>query len=125
MENNSRPTSYNVNGESKCPFLPEYVQNKVREMVNELRLVAKPIKLNILRQNSLESNPMGAHFNYAEEFKSVDLEALKKDITDVITTSQDWWPADYGSGPFFIQCRNIPYCGWSRRSWFRNPTFST
>jgi catalase-peroxidase len=54
--------------------------------------VAKPIKLNILRQNSLESNPMGAHFNYAEEFKSVDLEALKKDITDVITTFKTGGP---------------------------------
>ncbi|MFV8362346.1 catalase/peroxidase HPI [Flavobacterium sp. ZT3P35] len=106
MENNSRPTSYNVNGESKCPFSAGANAPKQSERNGKTNRDWWPnqLKLNILRQNSLESNPMGAHFNYAEEFKSVDLEALKKDITDVITTSQDWWPADYGSyGPFFIR----------------------
>lgn len=62
------------------------------------------LKLNILRQNSSLSNPMGEAFDYAKEFKSLDLAALKKDIYDVMTTSQDWWPADYGHyGPFFIR----------------------
>ena len=62
------------------------------------------LKLNILRQHSSLSNPMGEHFDYAEEFKSLDLAALKKDIFDLMTTSQDWWPADYGHyGPFFIR----------------------
>lgn len=62
------------------------------------------LKLNILRQNSSLSNPMGDAFNYSEAFKSLDLAALKKDIFDVMTTSQDWWPADYGHyGPFFIR----------------------
>ena len=106
MENNSRPTSYNVNSESKCPFSAGANAPKQSERNGKTNRDWWPnqLKLNILRQNSLESNPMGAHFNYAEEFKSVDLEALKKDITDVITTSQDWWPADYGSyGPFFIR----------------------
>jgi catalase-peroxidase len=57
-----------------------------------------------LRQHSPESNPMGADFNYAEEFAKVDLAALKKDIEEVLTTSQDWWPADYGHyGPFMIR----------------------
>ena len=57
-----------------------------------------------LRQNAVESNPMGANFNYAAEFKSLDLEAVKKDINAALTTSQPWWPADYGNyGPFFIR----------------------
>ena len=62
------------------------------------------LKLNILRQNSSLSDPMGKEFNYAEEFKSLDLEAVKKDIHAVMTSSQDWWPADYGHyGPLFIR----------------------
>ena len=65
-----------------------------------------PEQLNLspLRQHGAESNPMGADFNYAEEFAKVDLAALKKDIETVLTTSQDWWPADYGHyGPFMIR----------------------
>jgi catalase-peroxidase len=62
------------------------------------------LKLNILRQHSNLSNPMGRDFNYAKEFKSLNLEMVKKDIFDLMTTSQDWWPADYGHyGPFFIR----------------------
>jgi catalase-peroxidase len=62
------------------------------------------LKLEILRQHSPLSNPMGKSFNYAEEFKTLDLKALKQDIFDLMTTSQDWWPADYGHyGPFFIR----------------------
>jgi catalase-peroxidase len=66
--------------------------------------VTKSLKLSILRQYADMSNPMGEEFNYAEEFKSLDLTALKKDIFELMTTSQDWWPADYGHyGPFFIR----------------------
>lgn len=62
------------------------------------------LKLNILRQHSTLSNPMDPNFNYAEEFKSLDLAAVKQDIYDLMTNSQDWWPADYGHyGPFFIR----------------------
>lgn len=62
------------------------------------------LKLNILRQNSSKSDPMGASFNYAKEFNSLDLDAIKKDIEELMTTSQDWWPADFGHyGPFFIR----------------------
>jgi catalase-peroxidase len=62
------------------------------------------LNLKILRQNSAKSNPMGPDFNYAKEFKKLDLNALKKDIEALMTTSQDWWPADYGHyGPFFIR----------------------
>src|SRR5690606_6169486 len=62
------------------------------------------LNLDILHQNSSLSNPMGEDFNYAEEFKKLDLDALKKDILELMTTSQDWWPADYGHyGPLFIR----------------------
>jgi catalase-peroxidase len=62
------------------------------------------LKLNALRQNSPLSNPMGEDFNYAEEFKTLDLAAVKKDIEAVLTTSQDWWPADFGHyGPLMIR----------------------
>src|SRR5437763_5465015 len=62
------------------------------------------LNLQILHQNSPLSNPMGEEFDYAEEFKTLDLGALKKDVEAVMTTSQDWWPADYGHyGPLFIR----------------------
>ncbi len=62
------------------------------------------LDLRPLRQHAAASNPMGANFNYAEEFKKLDLDAVKKDIKALMTTSQDWWPADYGHyGPFFIR----------------------
>ena len=62
------------------------------------------LNLDILRQHSTKSNPMGEVFNYAEEFKRLDLDAVKKDLHDLMTDSQDWWPADYGHyGPMFIR----------------------
>ena len=62
------------------------------------------LDLEILHRNSPQSSPLGNEFNYAAEFKKLDLNALKKDIDAVMTTSQDWWPADYGHyGPLFIR----------------------
>ena len=62
------------------------------------------LNLSVLHQNSLKANPMGADFVYADEYKKLDLEALKKDLAALLTDSQDWWPADYGNyGPFFVR----------------------
>jgi catalase-peroxidase len=62
------------------------------------------LNLQILHQNSAKSNPMGEDYNYAEEFKKLDVDALKRDMEELMTTSQDWWPADYGNyGPLFIR----------------------
>ncbi len=62
------------------------------------------LRLNVLRQHSPKSNPMGEDFDYAEAFKSLDLQAIKKDLHQLMTDSQDWWPADFGHyGPFFIR----------------------
>ena len=64
----------------------------------------KQLKIELLQQHSSKSNPMGEDFNYAEEFKSLDLAAVKKDLTALMTDSQDWWPADFGHyGPLFIR----------------------
>src|SRR5258708_36278729 len=62
------------------------------------------LKLDLLRQHSSKSDPMGEDFNYAREFKSLDLAAVKKDLAALTTDSQDWWPADFGHyGPLFIR----------------------
>ncbi len=108
MENNkstSSSTSYNVNnGESKCPFLGGMVNKSAGGGMTNRDWWPNQLKLNILRQHSSMSNPMDDNFNYTEEFKSLDLEAVKKDLYDLMTDSQEWWPADYGHyGPFFIR----------------------
>ena len=62
------------------------------------------LNLSVLHQNSLKANPMGTDFVYADEYKKLDLAALKKDLAALLTDSQDWWPADYGNyGPFFVR----------------------
>ena len=103
MENNT-----NNSGEAKCPFTgASAVAGKQPSAGTGTRNQdwwPNQLKLNILRQHSTLSNPMDNSFNYAKEFASLDLKAVKKDIVDLMTNSQDWWPADYGHyGPFFIR----------------------
>ena len=98
MENNS-------NEVSKCPVTGATQKHNVGAGGTKNRdWWPNQLKLNILRQHSSLSNPMGEDFNYAKEFKSLDLEALKKDLHKLMTDSQDWWPADFGHyGPLFIR----------------------
>jgi catalase-peroxidase len=88
----------------KCPFIGGVLNKSAGGGTSNRDWWPNQLKLNILRQHSTLSNPMGEKFNYAEEFKSLDLAAVKNDIVEVLTTSQDWWPADWGHyGPFIIR----------------------
>ena len=90
--------------ENKCPVTGGIGNTAVRGGTSNLDWWPRQLRLDVLHQQSSLSNPMGEDFDYAEEFKSIDYDALKKDIFDVMTTSQDWWPADYGHyGPLFIR----------------------
>jgi len=101
MESNH---SNNGNDISKCPFLGGAHKQSAGGGTSNRDWWPNKLKLNILRQNSSKSDPMGKAFDYAVEFKSLNLDAIKKDIFDLMTTSQDWWPADYGHyGPLFIR----------------------
>lgn len=92
------------NGEGECPFMGGVLQNSAGGGTSNRDWWPNQLKLNILRQNSSLSNPMDEDFDYAEEFKTLDLPAVKKDLYDLMTDSQDWWPADYGHyGPLFIR----------------------
>jgi len=89
--------------ESENPVIPSPTPKRTRPRTNR-DWWPDQLDLQVLHQNSSLSNPMGEDFNYAEEFKTLDLDALKNDIFEVMTTSQDWWPADYGHyGPLFIR----------------------
>ena len=89
-------------GAGKCPVLG-HGHTAMGTTANQ-RWWPNQLNLKMLHQNSPLSDPMGGEFNYAEEFKTLDLDAVKKDIEAVMTTSQDWWPADYGHyGPLFIR----------------------
>jgi catalase-peroxidase len=102
--NRTMDNSKSTNGESKCPFSGGVLKQSAGGGTRNHDWWPNQLKLNILRQRSSLSNPMGEAFNYAEEFNSLDLETVKKDIVELMTTSQDWWPADYGHyGPFFIR----------------------
>ena len=93
-----------MNGESKCPFSNGMLKKGAGGGTVNRDWWPNQLKLNILRQHSLLSNPMGEQFDYATEFKTLDLAAVKKEIVALMTQSQEWWPADYGHyGPFFIR----------------------
>ena len=100
MENKSESNTK----EGECPFgYSEQKKIKTKSYSNS-DWWPNQLNLKILHQNSKLSNPMQDGFNYAEEFKSIDLKALKQDLYALMTDSQDWWPADYGHyGPFFIR----------------------
>lgn len=96
------PNSTNGQG-GKCPFTGASKQVAGSGTRNQ-NWWPNQLKLNVLRQHSNLSDPMHGKFNYAEAFKSLDYQAVKKDIVDLMTRSQEWWPADYGHyGPFFIR----------------------
>jgi catalase-peroxidase len=108
MENHADHSKlHDVNSPSaaaKCPFLNGPLKQSAGSGTRNRDWWPNQLKLNILRQNSSLSNPMDEAFNYAEEFKSLDLGAVKQDLFNLMTSSQDWWPADYGHyGPFFIR----------------------
>ncbi|MCB1062294.1 MAG: catalase/peroxidase HPI [Verrucomicrobiae bacterium] len=92
---------------SKCPVMGEMAgpnRHTAAGAMSNRDWWPNQLNLQILHQNSAKSNPLGEQFSYAEEFKKLDLEALKKDLAELMTTSQDWWPADYGNyGPLFIR----------------------
>ena len=90
--------------EGKCPVLGGAHRHTAAGTTSNQHWWPNQLNLRVLHQNSSLSDPMGENFNYAEAFKTVDLDALKKDIEAVMTTSQDWWPADNGHyGPLFIR----------------------
>jgi catalase-peroxidase len=90
--------------EAKCPFSGDARTSTVAGAQSNADWWPNQLKLNILHQQSSLSDPMGEAFNYAEEFKSLDLNAVKKDLLALMTNSQDWWPADFGHyGPLFVR----------------------
>ena len=90
-----------MTNESKCPVMHH---THAQGTIANQRWWPDQLNLKMLHQNPPQSNPMGGDFNYAEAFKTLDLEALRQDIYALMTTSQEWWPADYGHyGPLFIR----------------------
>jgi catalase-peroxidase len=104
---NNNSNVWDINDPSavaKCPFLGGAQSNTAGHGTTNRDWWPNELKLNILRQNSSKSNPMGSDFNYKEAFNSLDYAKLKQDVIHLMTDSQDWWPADYGHyGPFMIR----------------------
>ena len=110
MDNNKNANGEHANvwqandSSAKCPFLSGEMNQAAGGGTSNRDWWPNALNVNILRQHSSLADPMDADFDYAEEFKSLDLAAVKKDLTDLMTDSQEWWPADYGHyGPFFIR----------------------
>lgn len=103
---NGKGEAWDVNdpAAANCPFLNGEMHQAAGGGTTNKDWWPNMLNLNILRLHSKMADPMDDDFNYTEEFKSLDLAAIKKDLTDLMTNSQDWWPADYGHyGPFFIR----------------------
>ena len=93
-----------MSNESRCPFMGGVPKVTAGSGTSNKDWWPNQLNLKILHQHSPHSNPLGEKFNYAEAFKSLDLAVVKQDIFNLMTTSQDWWPADYGHyGPLFIR----------------------
>jgi catalase-peroxidase len=89
---------------SQCPFMGGTQKQTAGNGTSVRDFWPNELKLNILRQNAVKSNPMGADFNYPDAFNSIDFATLKQDVINAMTDSQDWWPADYGNyGPFMVR----------------------
>jgi catalase-peroxidase len=87
--------------EAKCPITGHSTSTEVK---THKEWFPNRLDLSGLRKHSEKSDPMTKDFDYAKEFESLDLDAVKNDINNLLTTSQEWWPADYGNyGPFFIR----------------------
>jgi len=103
-ENNPHGEAIDINDSSKCPYLGGTLKQTAGGGTTNQDWWPNQLRLNVLRQNSSLTNPMDEGFDYAEEFKSLNLPEVKKDIVEALTTSQEWWPADYGHyGPFMIR----------------------
>src|SRR5437868_6307851 len=93
-----------LSSEAQCPVSNGNRRQAARRGPNNADWWPNQLNLKILHQNSPLSDPMGEQFNYAEEFKSLDLDAVIKDLHALMTKSEEWWPADYGHyGPLFIR----------------------
>ncbi len=106
MQDKAHPSTsaHKMNGEGKCPFLHGELKTAAGGGTSNRDWWPNSLNLNILRQHSNLVDPMDEDFDYAKEFNSLDFKALKKDLTDLMTDSQDWWPADYGHyGGLFIR----------------------
>ena len=107
-ERNTAPDAnhkvWEVNESKRCPFMGGSTHYTAGSGRSNRDWWPNQLNLSILRQHSSLSNPMGEDFNYAEEFKKLDLAAVKQDLHELMTNSQEWWPADYGHyGPLFIR----------------------